>query len=599
MSRLQTALQVAGLGFDVFPIAHGQKGPPLLVGWPEKATRDPATINEWWTVWPNANIGIHCRGLVVIDVDVRNGGDETYAKLAAEHPLPPTLTNRTPTGGRHIIYKLPEGHPGVPNGAEVLGPGLDIKSTGGYIMSGGSEVATGKYKFIANIPVAPAPKWLVARLGERKAGEKAAPGAVVADANELLVAQAREWLSTQAAGEGAYATACGLRDRGLSLEQSLGLMAEHDPRPNVPGKVEHAYRYAQGAPGAKVAVDDDFAAAPAVGIAPAGIPAPLKLGLTPRPLPFGEWATGEEASEYVVKGLLSRASYAVMAGPPGAGKTFCALSIARHVAAGQEWHGHRVKQGTVLYLAFEGMGGMKKRGAALRQHYGDKDLPLYLMHGRMNVRTPEGRRDLATAVALMPEVPSLIVVDTFARAMMGGDENSAQDVGAFNEAMEGLMKATGACVLVLHHPPKSGQGLRGSGALLGAVDTEIEINERRITVMKQRDFDYGPPMGFRLVPIMVGFDADGDEITSCVLLTAEVPKQRAVKKLKGVAADVFEVLCAERPNNDPITKAELEQKCEAVLPLQRPGRALYRALLVLQRVGLVVAKNDMIERRLE
>ena len=69
----------------------------------------------------------------------------------------------------------------------------------------------------------------------------------------------------------------------------------------------------------------------------------------------------------------------------------------------------------------------------------------------------------------------LVIIDTLARSMGAGDENSSQDMGAFIAACDQIRRATGATVLIVHHSGKSSNaGARGSSALLGAVDTAIE-----------------------------------------------------------------------------------------------------------------------------
>jgi hypothetical protein len=132
------------------------------------------------------------------------------------------------------------------------------------------------------------------------------------------------------------------------------------------------------------------------------------------------------------------------------------------------------------------------------------------------LRDAAGRKALGEDLTQLPSKPVLIVVDTLARAMKGGDENSAQDMGALNDAMSALIEATGACVLLIHHSGKNkGAGARGSSALLGAIDTELEVADRQIISRKQRDVELASPIGFNLVPVLIGIDADGDEAMSC------------------------------------------------------------------------------------
>ena len=638
MTKLKIALALAARGFKVFPIKAGVKAPPLVAEWPDKATTDAETIRDWWSTTPDANTGIHCAGLVVVDVDARKGGDVSLAALDMIYEVPATLTTRTPTGGRHLFFRLPEGHPGVANSVQLLGKGLDIRSTKGYAVAPGSEVEAGRYHFEADVPIADAPEWLLPKLGSYlpKSGTTPAP---VADAPEGAVVSAATWLAVQdgaVEGQGGdvrtYQVACRLRDFGLSASQAFELMQDWNVRCSPPWstdalwrKVDNAYRYAQeehaGKAAPSVAADFTAPSMPVcseaemqslvassglkahlnvlpVGVAPyAGPPGSTKRN---RPQRLDDFAAETAALPgYLIKGVLSRQAYAVMYGVPGAGKSFTALDMAYHVAAGEPWMDKRVKAGTVLYLAYEGAGGMRKRAQALQKHYGTSAVPFYIQAARYNIRTLEGRQELGAAIAELPEKPALIVFDTFAHALCGGDENSAQDVGAFNAGIGSLIEATGACVLVLHHPAKSGNsGPRGSGALVGAVDIEIEVADRTIYSRKQRDFELAEPIGFKLLPLQVGIDEDGDAITSCVVLPSQI-QPRSMRGLKDGSNQkrAFEVLCDIRPTNEPVTSAEWLAACSEFV--NSKGR-WYDVRARLKRLNLItIDAEGHIRRRLE
>jgi hypothetical protein len=124
------------------------------------ASVDPAQIEAWFTAWPDANIGIACArsGWLTIDVDPRNGGEQTLARLIAElGPLPSTLTARTGGGGRHLVFNLPTG---VRFRSE-LGLGVDLK-VNGYIVAEPS-VTVSQYRWESSLDRPPAkvpPAWL-------------------------------------------------------------------------------------------------------------------------------------------------------------------------------------------------------------------------------------------------------------------------------------------------------------------------------------------------------------------------------------------------------------------------------------------------------
>ncbi len=109
------------------------------------ATTDPSTVQNWWTKHPLANIGMptgSVSGLVVVDIDERHGGSESLKALEQRiGTLPSTLTSRT-GAGFHCFFKYPGFT--VKNGVAVLGPGIDIRGDGGYVVVPPSLHANGR-----------------------------------------------------------------------------------------------------------------------------------------------------------------------------------------------------------------------------------------------------------------------------------------------------------------------------------------------------------------------------------------------------------------------------------------------------------------------
>ena len=599
-TKLDAAIALAAKGFEVFPIKPGAKFPPLIKDWPNKASNIVQFFGPWWDQHPDANIGIHCKGLVVIDVDVNKGGDDSLALLEMTYGLPETLTTRTPTGGRHLYYRTSVA---VPNGVDSLGAGLDVRSERGYVVAPGSEVDAGRYRYEQDIPVSPAPDWLIQKLGTivPKTSTTSEP---VQDADASVVERAREWLAKQPGaveGEGGdaqtFKVICALRDLGPSAEQAGELLAEWNDRCSPPwsldelgDKITNAYTYAQNEAGVRAALPDDF---PVMDVPPAPPRKPTKVAR------LSQFANSESKGPgYLAKGLLQKASYAIAYGPPGGGKTFTLLDLAYHIAAGKEWMGHKVHGGPVLYLPFEGGGGLIKRAQALRQKYGDADVPFFIAPASFNLREQTGRKELGAVIADLPEKPVLIVIDTLARALMGGDENSAQDVGAFNSAVAALIESTGACVLIVHHSGKNqNAGARGSSALLGAIDTELQISDNRVTASKQRDVEIGAPIGFKLVPVVVGLDSDGDEMTSCVV-EPDAVGNGPTGRLAGHAKRGFEVLCQLRPDNTSISDIEWKEACMEFLPARKASFYDMKHVLLKKRY-IVVDNEGLVTRRME
>jgi len=163
------ALEYAARGCRVFPVTPGQKKPPLVIAWPKRATEDAATIREWWQKWPDANVGIatgKASGFFALDIDPRHGGDGTLADLEARHgTLPLTVEAKTGGVGRHVLFSCPAVK--VPNSTGKIGPGLDIRGEGGYIVAPPSvHPSGGVYSWDCDrhpdeVDLAPAPGWLL------------------------------------------------------------------------------------------------------------------------------------------------------------------------------------------------------------------------------------------------------------------------------------------------------------------------------------------------------------------------------------------------------------------------------------------------------
>ena len=154
------ALRYIAQGFKVLPL----KGKlPLTNHGLKDATILQIGVKEYWTHWPDANIGISTDGLAVLDFDAEHGGLESKEKIITKYgPLPPTRVHKTGGGGEHWIYRQPNGTP-VRNTVKVLGfNGVDLRGSGGYIVAPPSDHASGKcYEIISEGPIAPCPDWLL------------------------------------------------------------------------------------------------------------------------------------------------------------------------------------------------------------------------------------------------------------------------------------------------------------------------------------------------------------------------------------------------------------------------------------------------------
>ena len=119
---------------------------------------------------------------------------------------------------------------------------------------------------------------------------------------------------------------------------------------------------------------------------------------------------------------------------------------------------------------------------------------------------------------------ALIVIDTLARHIEG-DENSTRDMTEFVRAVDGLRNAfPGSTAVIIHHTGNNAEAItrsRGSSALKAACDFEIQCDKGLLTFTKVKDGEQPEPMEFKLMPVEIGKDEDGEPITSCVVTYGE------------------------------------------------------------------------------
>lgn len=181
---LRAALAAALRGWHVFPCAVGGKRPALKRNWQDLATTSPDRIRDWWRRAPY-NIGIACgpSGLIVIDLDLPrdsadgDGADDepgvlfplsgadilsSLAHSRGERYPGGTYLVDTPSGGCHLYFSATSGTGDVRarNSAGVVGPHIDVRADGGYVVGAGSLIGERAYTARGLRTVAPLPSWL-------------------------------------------------------------------------------------------------------------------------------------------------------------------------------------------------------------------------------------------------------------------------------------------------------------------------------------------------------------------------------------------------------------------------------------------------------
>jgi len=480
-------------------------------------------LDDWFTIG-GYGIGIvtgHVSGIFVLDFDGEEG-QSLLNRLEREHGAsPPTVSALTPGGGIHLLFQ----HPGIPVATRKHAlPGLDIRGDGGFVVVHPSMHKNGRrYEWDADahpedVGIAAAPQWVIDLVSQAsppqtststpivqaiQPGPLGLPSSVITDGREsymrdtiLAVLRAmRDQLGRLPTADELFAEVWPQYSRKVDLTRP-GRGADE-----VMAKVRYTLRrVAAGAVAGLQALPNSSAPPPAVTVETA-FPAcsdvfPTLDIAALSSLPPVEW---------LIEGILTTDGFGITYGPPASLKSFLLISWALHIASGTPWLDHKVRQGTVLYVAGEGVRGMGRRIRAWMRHHklDGVDLPFRLLPASVNLTDLEQlSRLVRTAVATAESEGSpiaLVVIDTVARAIPGADENSAQDMGRFVAAIEHIKSQVPCHVHGVHHSGKDpDRGARGSSALLGAVDTMIRVTREEdqvtVAVEKQKDDDEAKPL---------------------------------------------------------------------------------------------------------
>jgi hypothetical protein len=546
MSTVDSALFLVEMGFKVFPISENTKFPLKGSNGFKDATDNAELVRMWWQYGKNHNIGVATgkygenEALIVVDVDCKNGGPgfASLEKLESEgRNFPRTLRQLTPSGGMHLIYKW---HEAVFQGrAGLLAPGIDIRSRGGYILMCDSRINGKDYEFDILASIETAPEWLVDFLHQAESAAKPKKGkgivSLVSDVNQTdAMADAVSYLLELPAAqmgqldELAFRASCWLRDLGCSQTTALDAMKRFWKYDGVleSGHIEtvvgNAFYYAkndQGASAPGLMFEQVAELNKTSGEGSNSLPDPeekrkLFLEWNDACVPF----IGKPA---LIEDLLPVGGSSLLWGKPNTGKTFLALDMAFKVALGLPWFGRDVEQGFALYIAAEAGQSIKNRIHAFNQKFGvvGKRIPFAVVPCQIDLFRPNADiKPLIQIIKAAEMRPSLIILDTLARIMSGGNENEAADMGRLIDHAGALTTLFGSHVMFVHHANKTGD-VRGSTALQGGIDTEIEITDKHtIKIGKNREFARDErPVSFSLQVVEIGVSPKGKVVTSCVV----------------------------------------------------------------------------------
>jgi hypothetical protein len=251
-------------------------------------------------------------------------------------------------------------------------------------------------------------------------------------------------------------------------------------------------------------------------------------------IPADDFCAQPSPISWLVKRWIQSQALVMVHGPSGGGKTFVVLDWCLRMASGiEDWAGHKVRQGNVVYLAGEGHHGLRGRVAAWKHHHKAGKLAMWLSKDGCDLNTPTGYLKVVEQVRMLKDRPSVIVVDTLHR-FLAGDENSAQDAKTMLDACNALMMEFNCSVILVHHTGVAEEAqhrARGSSAWRGALDIEISIVPGKegvpmqIVQRKSKDAELAETIHVELQQVAIpGWrDEDDQQVTSAVIVQAQAP----------------------------------------------------------------------------
>ena len=246
--------------------------------------------------------------------------------------------------------------------------------------------------------------------------------------------------------------------------------------------------------------------------------------ITPIPVMTMAEVMAMPPNEWLVEGQIPEKTVCAIYGPSGSGKTFIALDMMLSVAHNRSWHNSYTRGGAVFYIAGEGVEGLRKRLHAWHNHHQlVPDAPFYVIPQGVKLNAPAAMSDLIATIEQMRgnEPVQAVVFDTLARCFTGA-ENETQDMTEAIDGMDLVKRTFNTSVICVHHTGKNvDKGLRGSTALIGALNSSLQVeksdNLLRLIQEKQKDDIEGADTWLKMEIVEFQPHALDDVETSVVL----------------------------------------------------------------------------------
>jgi hypothetical protein len=232
---------------------------------------------------------------------------------------------------------------------------------------------------------------------------------------------------------------------------------------------------------------------------------------------------------WLVKGFVPLYGFTVLYGPPKTGKSFWLFDLLMHCVLGRLYRGRSVHQGPVVYVVAEGVEGFRARVEAFRKKKMDQSndhVPFYILPAPIDLVAEQDEFIELIRKTLGATLPVAIAFDTLNRTMHG-PENSDQAMREYIGAIDAVRSAFNCAAIVVHHSGVEGGRPRGHSSLTGAADAQLAVTKSRagliiVKVDAMKDGPEGAVICSTLEPVVVGKDADGEDISSCIVCEAYV-----------------------------------------------------------------------------
>lgn len=274
-------------------------------------------------------------------------------------------------------------------------------------------------------------------------------------------------------------------------------------------------------------------------------------------VPWSQLDFVDARRDWLVEDVLYTGDFALQYGASQSGKSFLAVDMALCIARGARFFEKKTRKGGVIYQAGEGGLGLINRLKAYRQHNSvSGNLPFVLLPKRVDLYATDAENgidaflaEIAAQRAWLTEPLALVVIDTYATATVGANENASEDVSRALRNIQKVQEASGAAVMVVHHKNAGGERPRGHTSLYANADTALEVireednpSQRAMRVAKVKDGEDGEVIGFKLHGVQLGTNDDGKPITSCVVVPAQVGVTQSGRRLPSGQRQFLQIL---------------------------------------------------------